>query len=123
MKKLKISKGFSNALFVMSLLGILSIIIRLYGFNSYENVVLWFVTTVLGLGLMVEGKIRLLLKYFRKGLTMVELGHIITIIVGVIITFSGLYGLITGTLPERFEGIVGIAYWAALVVTIYERKI
>jgi len=78
---------------------------------------------LLGAGLMVEGGLRTIIKYFDKGLTMVELTHIFASLIGLIVFISGIIGVVRNALPEQLKGIVGTVYILALAVTIIERYV
>jgi len=121
--KPKISKTFRNILFIISAIGFTSIILKFYGIFDFDQYIVWITTLLLGAGLMVEGGLRTIIKYFDKGLTMVELTHIFASLIGLIVFISGIIGVVRNALPEQLKGIVGTVYILALAVTIIERYV
>ncbi len=123
-KKIKITKGFKNAIFLIGFIGFVTLIGQFFELWTFTNFqILMVQTMVLGIGLTAEGGIRTALKMWKDGLTSKELAHIFTIIIGIIVIISASIGLSTGSIPEQLKGIMGTVYIIALVVIIYERSI
>ena len=121
-KKLRITKGFSNVLFMIGVTGISFLVLQFLGVLNIANfTVLMIQTIALGIGFLMEGGIRFLIKYFDNGINQKELAHIFTIFVGMFLIGLAIFGLVTQSIPTRFEGILGMSYGVALFVTIYER--
>jgi hypothetical protein len=121
-KKVKVTKGFTNILFTMGILGIASLVLQFLGIITIGNFpILMIQTILLGIAFLLEGGIRVLIKYFDNGINQRELAHMFTIFMGLFIIGLGIYGLVNQTIPERFDGVLGISYAVSLFVTIYER--
>ena len=121
MAKPKISKGFSNILFIVANIGMVSLILKFFGIIDYDQYIVWVTSVLFGLGMIIESQIRMWFKMAKKGLTTIEMAHIVTGVVGVMIFLSGLIGLFKNELPAQLQGIIGFAYIIALIMTWIER--
>lgn len=118
--KNKVTNVFLYSLAIISILGFLAIVMATY-FNSYflsmNQAAL--ILLVLGIGLMIEGKIKSWNTMSRNGINSTELAHIITGIVGIIAVISGLLSLfgVQNATVSQTKGIIAIV---AIVVIVIE---
>jgi hypothetical protein len=121
MAKLKISKGFSNILFLMSVFGTSSIILGFFNVINLGDITIWVLSLMLGTGLLIESQIRLIVQMLKGGLNNKEITHIVTGVTGIVVLIGGIMGLIQGAIPDTLKGILGLAYIVALIMTFIER--
>lgn len=117
-------KNFSSGLMnILVILGILSIVfIGLAEFYDFPVLSRAIVLGALGVGLLLEGKIRLIINFFRdRSITPIELAHIITITVGFLLIFGAISYYLPN--PEMFRQTRLWAVGIALIVVIVQRFI
>lgn len=126
-KKPLIDPNFALVIFIISLLATISNI--LFGFEVVELTFLGLTLSVqetifhinillLGIGFIIEGAVVATLKRLRDGVSADEIVHIVTILLGVFLFGSGIYGVLAGAIPPLFKPFVAFGNVVALFIAI-----
>lgn len=119
-RKSKVKLRFISVMALVSIIGFASILASTwFGFDFLSDNISAFILVFLGVGLMIEGRVRMWRTMAKGGLTSDELAHIVTGVVGF---FSLVTGIIefTSFVHPIFDAVKGIVALIAIIVIIIE---
>jgi len=117
----KAKSSFMYVLAIVSILGFLTTALDSFGHIDINNYVKSLIFVVIGIGLMIEGNIRLLPKMLRHGLTSAETTHILAITIGLFAVVSGFLSMpFMGLENETFTTLKGVLSVFAIIIIIVE---
>ena len=116
----KAKPAFVISLVFVSILGFLSIAFDSFGFFNINAYVTSMIFIVLGVGLIIEGNFRFIIKMLKGGLTNDEISHILAVVVGITSVLSGFMTLpfidIASEIFNSFKGL--LAVFAIVIIFI-----
>lgn len=116
----KAKPAFVVSLVFVSILGFLSIAFESFGLLSINAYVTSMIFMVLGIGLIIEGNFRFIIKMLKGGLTNDEISHILAVVVGITSVLSGFMTLpfidIASEIFNSFKGL--LAVFAIVIIFI-----
>jgi len=120
-RRVKVSQHFVIALSLVSILGFIAIISQ----TIFEKVITSYVESfwmaIIGIGLIIEVRIKQLVNIRREGLTKNNFTHLITIIIGALAIIAGIFSFPPiAVTTAAFQAIKGIISIIAIIVIIIQ---
>lgn len=119
--KIKVSHYFVSVLSIVSIIGFIGIVSESLFYYDLGNYVEALLMLIVGIGLILEGKLTIFKKVKKEGLNSDNFAHLTTVVVGFVAMIAGVFSF-----PEiRFENpafisIKGIVSIIAIIVIILE---
>lgn len=120
-KRVTASNQFITMLAIVSIIGFLGIISETlfdFNFEFYVEALLMF---VIGIGLVLEGKLSTFMRIKSEGLTPINFTHLVTVIIGIVAALAGVFSLPQIRIETQgFLAIKGIVSVIAIIVIIIQ---
>jgi len=117
----KVKDAFIVTLAIISILGFLSIMLESFGYVNIDDYIKAIILIVIGVGLLIEGNVRVFGKMMRNGLTADETTHILAIMIGFFAIITGIFSLPVVMITNPvFNGIKVIISAFAIIIIIIE---